>query len=342
MTKRLAVTLLGGALLLMILASVVSAGEYTFGFAAPWLLDEGQIAIQAGFVEAAMADGHKAVTTNANGDVKKQMDQIDTLLQMKVDAVVTVPTDSAVLSEAVKKANSMGIPFICIDRSTTEGDLFVTVQSDNYMAGKQAGEYMVNLLVKKYGEPKGTVVELQGDLSQNVAQLRGGGFNDVMKEYPNIKVLSRPTQWLASRAAEVITEILAARPDIDGIYWHSDCMGGAVVSVIEAAGKLVPVGDPARIFLVGIDGAPSVLNLIREGKVEATMAQPLLDFGAIAYRLFMEAKAGKTVAEGPYVEAGALWSPAEIVSTATGPMLNLATSPVDKSNVDDKRLWGNF
>ena len=60
----------------------------------------------------------------------------------------------------------------------------MVVLSDNYLAGKQSGEATVEFLKAKYGAPKGKVLEITGNLAQNVAQLRGGGFNDVMKQYP--------------------------------------------------------------------------------------------------------------------------------------------------------------
>lgn len=317
--------------------------KVTIGYAAPTLADEGQVAIREGAAIAAKRFGWKLTTTDAERDSAKQVNQIDALLAKGVNALVIVPVSSAALTVAVKKANKFNIPVITIDRKTTGGKLLLTVQSDNYLAGKQAGERMVKLLKGKYGEPKGVVLELQGSLGTNVAQLRGGGFNDVMKQYPKIRVISKPTDWSPDKGAMTTADILTVHPKLDGIYWHSDCIGAGVVPALERLKRLKPTGDPAHIFLVGIDGTRVMLSYIRENKVDATMSQNLLDLGDVALGLLNDHFQGKAIPDSGVVEkAGAAWSPAKVERVDTGPLIDLATMPVDRSNVDDPRLWGNF
>jgi len=337
-----------GALILTIVLIGNSLGfcaekPIRIGYAAPSLMDEGQVAIREGAYVTAKKFGWEFTTTDAERDAAKQIDQIDSLLARGVDAIVFVPVDSAALTVAVEKANRLGIPVIAIDRTTAGGKLLITAQSDNYLAGKQAGEYMVKLLKEKYGEPKGLVLELQGALGTNVAQLRGGGFNDVMAKYPKIRVISKPTDWYPDRGAAVTENVLTAYPELDGIYWHSDCIGAGVVPALERLGKLKLVGEPGHIFLVGIDGTRVMLDYIRERKVDATMSQPLLDHGKVALEFLRAYFDGKEVpTSGLVIEPGALWSPAKIELVNTGPLINLATTPVDITNVDDSRLWGNM
>ena len=54
----------------------------------------------------------------------------------------------------------------------------MTVLADNHLGGNQSGNAVVAHLTKKYGEPKGTVLHITGNLAQNVAQLRK---EDLMK-----------------------------------------------------------------------------------------------------------------------------------------------------------------
>ena len=315
----------------------------TIGYAAPSLADEGQVAIQRGAQTAADGQGWNFTTTDAGRDAARQIEQIDTLLARGVSAIVMVPVDSAALTVAVEKANKQGVPIIAIDRTTTGGDLLVTVQSDNYLAGQQAAERMVELLTEKYGEPRGLVLELQGTLGTNVAQERGGGFNDVMAEYENITVLSKPTDWDPDTGGQTVATALAGEhADIDGIYWHSDAIGLGVVPALERLQRMQPVGEEGHIFLVGIDGMPGMLEYIREGKVDATMSQNLLDLGQVALELLSDHLAETPVpTSGEITRDGAPWSPATIETVETGPLVNLATTPIDKTNVDDPGHWGN-
>jgi ABC-type sugar transport system substrate-binding protein len=318
-------------------------GEIRIGYAAPTLADEGQVAIRQGVVIAAERFGWELTTTDAERDSAKQVNQIDALLAKGVDALVIIPVDSAALTVAVEKANKFKVPVITIDRKTTGGELLLTVQSDNYLAGEQAGVRMVELLKNKHGEPKGTVLELQGSLGTNVAQLRGGGFNDVMKNYPGIVVISKPTDWSPDKGAMIAADTLTVHPELDGIYWHSDAIGAGVVPALERLNRLKPVGDPGHIFLVGIDGMRVMLGYIRDKKVDATMSQNLLDLGDVALGLLNDHFDGKAIPESGVVEReGAAWSPAKVERADTGPLINLSTVPVDAGNADDPGLWGNF
>lgn len=312
----------------------------TIGYGAPEL-SGGQGVIMNGMVNGAKIKNWAVVTTNANFDAAAQANQIDYFISLGVDAIVVVPVDSQAICASVQKAKDAGIPFFTIDRAPIGCEIDMTVQSDNYMAGKQSGEAMVKLLTEKYGEPKGTVLELQGDLGQNVAQLRGAGFNDVLKNYPNIKVISKPTEWKAEKFSQATLDVVASEP-VDGIYMHSDCVGTKVVlAALEQLGKKFKAGEDGHIFLTGVDACPDAVAAIRDGYSDQASSQPLPDFGIVIADYIEKVLNGEAITEGEVVKEGALWSPAKIVKSDTGFMMNLATTSVDKQNADDPALWGN-
>lgn len=321
-------------------APVVNQGNVTIGYGAPEL-SGGQGVIMNGMVTGGEQKGWAVVTTNANFDAAQQANQIDYFLSLGVDAIVTVPVDSQAICSSVQKAKDAGIPFYTIDRAPLGCEIDMTVQSDNYLAGKQAAEAMVALLTEKYGEPKGVVLELQGDLGQNVAQLRGGGFNDFMKDYPNITVISKPTEWKAEKFAQATQDVVSAEP-VDGIYMHSDCVGTTVVlSALEQLGKKFKRGEEGHIFLTGVDGCPDALAAIRDGYSDEASSQPMPDFGVVLSDYIKMRMNGEEIKEGTVTKEGALWSPATIVKSDTGFMLNLATTMVTFENVEEPALWGN-
>ena len=316
------------------------AGDVTVGFGAPEL-SGGQGVIMNGMIAGAEGKGWGIVTNNANFDASAQANQIDDFITQGVNAIVTVPVDSQAICASVKKATDNGIPFFTIDRAPIGCEIAMTVQSDNYLAGKQAGEAMVALLTEKYGEPKGVVLELQGDLGQNVAQLRGGGFNDVLKEYPNITVISKPTEWQAEKFAQATLDVVAAEP-VDGIYLHSDCVGTQVVlAALEQLGKKFASGEEGHIFVTGVDACPDALAAIRDGFSDQASSQPMPDFGVVISDYIETIMGGGVVEPGVVEQEGATWSPATIEQTDTGLMLNLATTSVTADNAEDEALWGN-
>jgi ABC-type sugar transport system substrate-binding protein len=321
------------------IVEVEKKGNVTIGYGAPEL-SGGQGQIMNGLVTHSEAKKWAVVTTNANFSAETQANQMDYFMSLGVDAIVTVPVDSKAICSSVKKAKDAGIPFYTIDRAPIGCEVNMVIQSDNYLAGKQAGEAMVELLTKKYGEAKGTVLELQGDLGQNVAQLRGGGFNDVMKAYPNITVISKPTEWSADKFSSSTLDVVGSTA-VDGIYMHSDCVGTTVVlAALEQLGKKFKAGEPGHIFLTGVDGCKEALQAIRDGYSDEASSQPIPDFGIIV-NWIQDKFDGKDPVEGEIVQAGALWSPANIVKSDVGFMANLSTTKVTSANAADKALWGN-
>lgn len=331
------------AVTLVLVACGTSGGggakQIIIGYGAPELTG-GQPDIQRSLVKHAEALGWKVATTNANADAQKQNDQIDSFIAQGVNAIVVVPVDSAAVCAGVKKAQQAHIPFYTIDRAPIGCKINMTVLSDNYLAGKQAGQATLDLLKKKFGEPKGTVLELQGDLATNVAQLRGGGFDDVMKQYPNIKLIQKPTKWDESAFGSNTRDVISTQT-VDAIYMHSDGVGTSpVTQALQQLGKLKTRDDPAHIIISGVDGSAQGLDAIRKGYEDALGAQPIPDFGVIVNYIKTELE-GKQIHKQTVTQEGTLWSPAQVKSSDTGWQLFLSTTLVTPQNVDDKRLWGN-
>src|SRR3712207_5207335 len=149
--------------------------KVVIGYSAPGLVGA-QAQIQAGLVNGAKAKGWEVLTTTSGGDAQKQLNDINDFIAQQVDAIVAVPDDSAGICQAVQAAKDANIPFFTIDRSPSGCAIDMTILSDNYLAGKQSGEALVAFLTERHGSPKGKVLEITGNLAQNVAQLRGGGF----------------------------------------------------------------------------------------------------------------------------------------------------------------------
>jgi ABC-type sugar transport system substrate-binding protein len=312
------------------------------GYAAPGLVG-GQINIQETLLRYAQQKGWQVVVTNSNGDAQKQNDDIDYMISQGVDAIVTVPQDSAAICAGAEKAKAAKIPFYTIDRSPTGCAINMTLLSDNRLAGQQAGQAMVDELKKKNGSEKGTVLEITGDLGQNVGQLRRDGFHDIVDKYPDIKIIQKVGNWDAQKGAEAVREVLAATPDLDGIYMHSDAvyMPGTLAE-LKAANKLFKRGEDGHVILTAVDGSPAGVQAIKDGYADESSNQPIPDFGMIVDFIQQEMD-GKPIQEGEIKKEGALWSPAVIKKNTDGtPEAFLSTTAVTIDNADNPGLWANF
>ncbi len=314
--------------------------DVVIGYAAP-SLDGAQAQIQGGFVVGAEQRGWKVISVTSGGDAQKQINDVNDFITQGVAAIVAVPDDSAGICVAVAAAKEAGIPFYTIDRAPAGCEIDMVVLSDNYLGGKQAGEAMVAHLTEKYGAPKGTVLEITGNLAQNVAQLRGAGFDDVINQYPDIELIIKPGDWDAAKGVEIVRDVASAQP-VDGIYMHSDCVYAAgTVQTLKEIEQFAPAGEDGHVFIGGIDGCSDNLDLIRAGATDQTSGQPIPDFGTLVAD-FMEKKFnGEAIEPGEVVQEGALWSPGRLEKTDVGMMLYLSTTSITRDNVEVPGLWGN-
>jgi len=319
-----------------------AAEKIVIGYSAPALLG-GQGQIQAGLLNGAKAKGWDVITVTSGGDAQKQLNDINDFIAQKVKAIVAVPDDSAGICQAVKAAKAAKIPFFTIDRAPSGCEIDMVVLSDNYLAGKQAGEAMVAFLKQRYGSEKGKVLEITGNLAQNVAQLRGNGFNDVIKKFPNIKVITKVGDWDAPKGVDIVRDVASAEADLDGIYMHSDCVySEGTVQTLNELGKGALSGEKGHIFLASVDACLSALELMRAKKFDHASNQPIPDFGVLAADYIEMRIKGEAIKPGEVKKDGTLWSPARIEKADVGMQLFLSTTAINSSNMNDERLWGNI
>lgn len=333
---------LGALLSAGVFSQAMAADAVVIGYSAPALLG-GQGQIQAGLVNGAKAKGWEVITITSGGDAQKQLNDINDLIAQQVKAIVAVPDDSAGICQAVAVAKEANIPFYTIDRAPSGCQVDMVVLSDNYLAGKQAGEAMVEFLTARHGSPKGKVLEVTGNLAQNVAQLRGAGFNDVMKQYPDVTVITKVGDWDAGKGVDIVRDVVSAETDLDGIYMHSDCVySTGTVQTLKELGKDALSGADGHIFLASVDACLAALELMRGKQFDHASNQPIPDFGLLAVDFIEKKLNGEEVAPGEIALEGALWSPARVEQADVGLQLFLSTTPVNQSNMNDERLWGNI
>ena len=311
----------------------------TIGYSAPeW--GGAQFFIMDGLRKRAEARGWKVLVVNANFDADTQLRQIDYLIERRVSAIVCVPLHSEQIASHMTKAQAQGIPFYTIDRAPSEGRADLIIQADNILAGQQAGEDMIRHIKQRKGAVTGTILVLQGELTQTVAQERDDGFNRAVADHPGLRIIRRETHWHPNLFGEEVEKVLR-ETQLDGIYLQSDVIGvPEVLPVLKRMGKLHPVGTPGHICIVGVDGGASALQAIRDGFVDGVAAQPLTDYGIVADWIGMRFH-GQAPKPGRVVDGDALWAPAELIDGPNGMHLQLRTTLVTKDNVDDPRLWGN-
>lgn len=214
----------------------------------------------------------KLVITDAQQDNAKQIAQIETAIRQKPDLLIVAPNERAPLTRVMGQAISAKIPVICLERDIAEPNYTTFIRCDNRKIGQMAGQFIVDKLTEKYGEPKGRIVELAGLKGVEAEINRQGGAHDVFKKYPKIEVVGEAVaDWLQSKAKDRMTEILSAQSQIDCVYGHNDPM--AVGAYLAAKDK----NREKEMFFVGVDGLGGEaggIKKVMDGVLSATFIYP--------------------------------------------------------------------
>ncbi|GAA2256569.1 transporter [Streptomyces ruber] len=244
------------------------------------------VQIREGAQEEADKLGADLTVTDAQNDASQQANQLQNFTSSGVGAIVVNPVDSDAAGPAVRGANKAEIPVVGVDRGVNKADTAALVASDNVEGGRLGAE----ALAEKLGG-KGTIVILQGQAGTSASRERGAGFAEGLKAYPGIKVVAKqPADFDRTKGLDVMTNLLQAHPDIDGVFAENDEMAlGAVKALGAKAGKSVAV--------IGFDGTPDGLKAVADGTLYASVAQQPSELGRIAVRNALKAADGEELDE---------------------------------------------
>ncbi|MGL4859375.1 MAG: ABC transporter substrate-binding protein [Enterobacteriaceae bacterium] len=211
--------------------------------------------------QAAEQIGAKVYVADARHNVSRQINDIEDMLQKKIDILLLNPADSVGVQSAVEAAHKAGVVVVAID-AQAQGPLDSFVGSKNYDAGLLAGKHLAEAI-----GGKGKVAILDGIPVVPILE-RVKGFEDAMKAYPQITIVNKQNGKQERDTALTVTEnMLQAAPDLDGLFSVNDIGALGALAAIEANGS--------KVKLVSVDGHPEAVKEIAKGNSPfiATSAQ---------------------------------------------------------------------
>jgi len=110
-------------------------------------------------------------------------------------------------------------------------------------------------------------VILEGIPGDQTSEDRIGGAKEVLKNYPDIKVVAQqPANYRRPEAVSVMQNLLQANPSgtIDVIYAANGEMALGAVQAVKDAGRL------GEMQILGLDGQKEELDAIKAGEMTAT------------------------------------------------------------------------
>ncbi|MGO9409942.1 MAG: substrate-binding domain-containing protein [Spirochaetia bacterium] len=193
------------------------------------------------------ADGtiadYKLVNNVTNGDATEQANIIRDFTAQGVDIILLNPNSPDALNGVIKEAQDAGILVMAFDATVTAPNV-VNVTLDHYAWNLKNVEFICSTL------KSGNAIQIYGLDGHPANNERIRATADVLKKYPNIKLIANTTgYWDQTKAKEVATQIIGSGQRIDAVITQ-DGEAYGVLSAFEDANKLPKVmfGDPGTAF----------------------------------------------------------------------------------------------
>ena len=198
---------------------------------------------------------------------KRQIQQIDSLVNEGIDLLIVAPNQIQTISPAIDRAYDKGIPVIVFERKTSSHKYTAFISADNYEMGRVMGEYIITRL-----GGKGRVLEIKGLKGSSPSIERHNGFLDALKKAPDIQlVASLQGDWTEQSAYQAVTNYPGDLSHIDFVFGQNDRMA------MGARKALSTLHSPLSTKYCGIDGLPGEnggIRLVRDSVLDASYIYP--------------------------------------------------------------------
>ena len=205
---------------------------------------------------------------DAQGDVVRQLSQVQNFTAQGMDAIIVNPVDTAATQKITDDARKASVPLVYVNRRPDQAELPPGV---GYVGSDEikAGEMQMRYLAEKMGG-KGNLAIMLGLLSNNATHNRTQGVKEVLKSYPDIHVVEEQSaEWQRSKAMDLMNNWILSGKKIDAVAANADEMAiGAAMAISQAGmnlGKDILVG--------GSDGGPAGLDAIKKDQLLVTVYQ---------------------------------------------------------------------
>lgn len=204
--------------------------------------------------------------------VEVQVSLMDTLINNDTKVIFLQPSDSVALAPSIKKAKRKGIIVITLNIDATEAHA-AHVEMNHYYGAMEIAKVMG----EKLGG-KGDIAILNAPPGIIIRDQRTNGFVDGLKKYhPDIRIVAdQVADWSRKKAQDVLSTILAANPNLAGVYGVNDSMALGAVDVAKEKGLI------GKMVIFGNDGEKDALASIEAGELTGTQYTDVFQQGRFA------------------------------------------------------------
>ena len=230
-----------------------------------------------GMEKAAAEVGAKASWSGpSNSEVGAQKQMVEAALAKGADGIALSCIDPDASVSMIDDVLDKNIPVITFDSDSPKSKRLVYIGTNNFNAGKAAGEAAVKLLPNG-----GKFVGFVGNISAANARERRDGFKEAIKGH-NIELLDViDDNKDPARARKNVEDAITKHGDkIQGFLGLFSYNGPQIVNAV-----LSQKGLREKYKIVAFDAEPVTLEQLEAGNIDATVVQKPYDFGYLSTKL---------------------------------------------------------
>lgn len=180
-----------------------------------------------------------AVTNDAN----QQISDIENFIEQQPDAIVVEPLGRAASTTVIKRAIEAGIPVVLCANGIEGEDFTTRVDVDFWEVAYKSGIGLAELMG---GE--GKVVIFNGIAGVDSTETWQAAALSALEQYPGIEIIATEyAQWNIATAKQKMEAIMAANPEIDGVWAGGGEMALGAALAFEDAGL-----EPPKFAMVNV------------------------------------------------------------------------------------------
>ena len=222
--------------------------------------------------------------TNPSFQVDKQVAQIGDMIQLKPQAIISIPVDNTATAEAYKSIGKAGIKLILMHQVPTglkyPQDYQAVISPDNQGNGQVAAQ-----MLSAHIADKGVIGIVDFGVDFFTTNERTRRVKAWFKQNrPDVKI--KQVDFVdPSKAGDVAANFLTANPDINGLFVVWDAPAMQVASALRAQGKDLPI----TTIDLGIEAG---VELAKCGLIKGIAAQQPYDQGVAEAEAAIQALLG--------------------------------------------------
>ena len=212
-------------------------------------------------------------------DIKGQVEMVEVAIEQKTDALIVAASNYGGLTAVAEKACDAGIPVISVDSEMNSKRVLSFIATNNRDAGRKAAAELVKIAGEKCRVAVMSTVKGTGDAEQ-----REEGINEVLAEYPRMKIVAREYCRSDSDLAEDLAKkVLSGKEGADAFIALNE---KASIGVANAVKKMALTG---KVKVIGFDSTPEEIDFLEDDVIEATVVQNPFNMGYLSVKYAVDA-----------------------------------------------------